>query len=135
MNIINLTGHPIKIIELGDKDHPHFIKGLITTIEPSEVVAKLGQFTKSLAPIEFNGIKIPVTQNYQGKVFFVPEPKPNTIYLVSKPVAMALPERDDLYVVNGLVRDRDGKVLGSRSIARITDNQFDSSINPHTIKP
>lgn len=113
-------------------NHPYIIEPIII-IPPSESVAKLATYTEPINPINYNGVDIPVTRNYQGDAYFIPSPKPNTIFIVSKPIAMKLIDRDDLYVVNGIIRDRVGKILGARSLARLKDTKYEKTIKPHNV--
>lgn len=63
---------------------------------------------------------IDVYRNTFGDVYNLPDPQPDTIYIVSSIVAEKLKhDRDDLYVTNGLVRDSRGAILGCTSLARI----------------
>ncbi|MEH1124448.1 hypothetical protein [Micromonospora sp. CPCC 206061] len=48
----------------------------------------------------------------------LPAATAGTWYIVSRPVALAHPYRDDLLVPHGTVRDLDGNVLGSTGFAR-----------------
>lgn len=42
------------------------------------------------------------------------------MYVVSRQVAEAAPERDDLYVVDDTVQDDQGRIIGDRGLARIS---------------
>lgn len=127
MKIINLTEHPIHIYRrLNSKGAASWI----TTIEPSGEVARVALYSEQLPPILINGIEVPITRNTFGEVYFVPPPQGDTIYIVSKPVAQRLPERDDLYVVNNLLRDKTGKVLGCQSLSRLKDDKIDLNTKP-----
>lgn len=66
---------------------------------------------------EVNGI--PVLRSTPGEVTNEPEPVHGTVYIVSRLVAAALPERDDLVFPDGLVRDSTGKVIGCDSFGRV----------------
>ncbi len=48
----------------------------------------------------------------------LPEPTPQIHYIVSLPIALALPERDDLLVPWREVRNRSGTVIGCRGLCR-----------------
>jgi len=50
----------------------------------------------------------------------LPEPKEDTYYIVSLPVAQAYPERQDLLVPDELVRDENGRVVGCKAFARVS---------------
>lgn len=53
-----------------------------------------------------------------GVVTGLPEPRPGVMLIVARPVAEALPERDDLVYPHETVRNADGVVVGCRSLAR-----------------
>lgn len=57
--------------------------------------------------------------NYEvASVVNLPDPVPNTYFIVSSLVAEALPHRNDLLVVAGVVRERSGRVVGCTHLAR-----------------
>mgnify|MGYP006959216854 CR=1 FL=1 len=49
----------------------------------------------------------------------LPEPKPGTLYIVSKKVAQACPEREDLIFPGTMVRDADGHIVGCIDFSRV----------------
>lgn len=53
----------------------------------------------------------------------LPEPRPGVLLIVARPVAEALPHRDDLLYPHDTVRDASGVVIGCRSLARIAARQ------------
>jgi len=91
---------------------PHIIKEVNTGLEipPSGTVARVSvTYTKV---DEINGI--PVFQRTYGDVVNLPDPTPNTIYIVSGMVN-AVPEianRNDVVSPGELVRDSEGKPIG-----------------------
>ena len=66
---------------------------------------------------------IPVVETYAAGVEGLPEPRPGVLYIVSRAVAQAAPDRDDLTVPDDLVRDEEGRVIGARRLARIWPGQ------------
>lgn len=48
-----------------------------------------------------------------------PEPKPDTFYIVSKKVAQACPEREDLILPGTVVRNESGDVVGCIDFSRV----------------
>jgi hypothetical protein len=48
----------------------------------------------------------------------LPEPKEDTVYVVSKMVKNAFPEREDFFVVSETVRDENGKICGFKSLSK-----------------
>lgn len=91
MKFVNLTPHAITI-ELGTK---------AITIEPSGKTARvdmnqewLEQRLLSDAQVE---IRVPCFTQIPGDVTDLPEPAPETLYLVSNLVRAAVPERADVF--------------------------------------
>lgn len=105
-DIKNLTPHSIVVILSDD------IRYVIT---PSDTVARCTATTETIG--EVNGI--PLTKTSYGEVYGLPSPRDNTIYIVSSVVAQALPNRDDLFIPNEIVRDANGKVIGCKSFGRV----------------
>lgn len=89
-------------------------KTILNTI-PSSGVARAEQTRESLGDI--NGI--PVCKTSYGKVEGLPAPQENTIYIVSVLTAQVASGRDDLYIVDDLVHDPSGQILGCKALARI----------------
>lgn len=106
INIKNLTPHNIVVLVSDD------IRYIIT---PCDTVARCTAKTETIG--EINGI--PMTRTSYGDVCGLPDPIPNTVFLVSTLVAQACPERDDLFIPNEIVRDENGKVIGCKSFGRV----------------
>lgn len=62
---------------------------------------------------------IPVCWWAPNEIVNLPEPKPETYYIVSKIVAQACPERKDLIFPGTLVHDADGHVVGCIDFSRV----------------
>lgn len=105
--IVNLTPHAVTFYAPDGQT-------VIQTI-PSSGVARAAQTREVLGDI--NGI--PVSKTAYGAVDGLPAPEPNTIYVVSVLTAQAAADRDDLYIVDGLVRDSSGAILGCQALAQI----------------
>lgn len=105
-DIKNLTPHSIVVILSND------IRYVIT---PSDSVARCSSSTEVIG--EVNGV--PLTRTIYGEVVGLPQPKENTIYIVSTLVAQACPDRDDLFIPNEIVRDTNGKIIGCKSFGRV----------------
>jgi hypothetical protein len=69
--------------------------------------------------VTVDGISVPVNQTRFGEVFGLPEPQPDTIYVVSALVAQAVPDRSDVFVVDDTVRDEQGRIIGCRALAHV----------------
>ena len=101
INIVNLTPH--EIVLCGKKI-------------VSSGLARCESNTVKIA--EIDGIK--VNKRCFGAVYGLPEPKVDTIYVVSALVAQAVSAvRDDVYVVDETVRDEEGKIVGCNALARV----------------
>lgn len=101
MNIQNCTPHAIHLI-LAEASH---------TFPPSDFVARVEEQLTPFA--EINGI--PVEHMTRSKVVNLPPSSPDTIYIVSRVVAEAAPERTDLVSPGQLVRDLLARVVGCRT--------------------
>lgn len=105
MNLVNLTPHEITVITDDGKE----IK-----IPPSGRIARI--LTKDEKVGEVNGISM-----YETKLVEVqdlPEPMPNTLFIVSVVVAEKV-RRSDVLAPYSLVRDENGTVKGCRGLCRI----------------
>lgn len=96
--LVNLTPHAVDIITPDE----------VISIPSSGTVARCAQSQKKVG--EINGIA--VTRQTFGEVVDLPEREEGTIYIVSRLVAAACPDRDDLVIPGPLLRDNDGKVIG-----------------------
>ena len=54
-----------------------------------------------------------------GAVEGLPDPEEGVVWIVSRVVAEAAKERDDLLVTDDAVRDDQGRIIGCRALARI----------------
>jgi hypothetical protein len=119
--IINLTPHPIDVYapDVPGIVDPQRHKPLIS-IEPSGVVARLGEVVLDdlrLAP-RVGAEAVRITRVEYGHAVDLPDVRPKTWYVVSLPLALALPGRRDLLVSYRQVRNSAGTVVGCRGLAR-----------------
>jgi len=105
--IVNLTPHSISFIDENGN--------IIRIVETSGDVARLT--TKTVVTGEYDGI--PVTETEYGEITGLPDPTPDTIFVVSSLIAQRVPERDDVFIPNESVRDNAGRIIGCRSLGRI----------------
>lgn len=105
--LVNLTPHAITFLD--GENNP------ILTVEPSGMVARAAQ-TRTRSG-EIAGIT--VNQCAYGEVQGLPEPAPETAYIVSALTAQACPWRKDVYIVDDTVRDGNGRIIGCRALAHI----------------
>jgi hypothetical protein len=113
VNFVNLTPHEVVVFAAD---------GSVLKIPPSGQVARVAARETQVGTI--NGI-IPVFRTEYGEVEGLPEPKENTIYIVSLLVLQALRargiQRNDVVAPNsgpgpnGAVRDEQGRIIGVRS--------------------
>ena len=112
MQIINLTPHELNLMPAGPT-------GPVVTIPPSGQVARCATYRVQADTVTVDGISVPVNQTRFGEVDNLPEPQPDTIYIVSALTAQAVPERSDVFVVDDAVRDEQGRIIGCRALAHV----------------
>ncbi len=64
-------------------------------------------------------ITLPITKPKFGEVEGLPEPEEGTIYIVSNLVAQAVPDREDVFFPDDIVRDENGNIIGCRALGKI----------------
>ena len=105
MTIINLTPHEITF--MGDEKN---------TIPTSGIVARVAVKREQVGTL--NGL--PIYRSVFGQVENLPDPKADTVYIVSAMVAQAVKgKRDDIYIVDDTVRDENGAIIGCRALGVI----------------
>lgn len=110
MKIINLTPHEINIFTA---------EGGKIKIPPSGTVARVSVQRQKVGEITVDGKTIPIHKNVYGEVENLPDPKPDTIYIVSSLVAQAVPHREDVLIPDDAVRDAEGKIIGVKGLAHV----------------
>lgn len=109
MKIINLTPHAINLLTPnGD-----------VTIPPSGTVARAATERVTVGAVDIDGVSVPVNHTKFGAVTGLPDPAPDTVFIVSMLVAQAVPHRDDVLIVDDTVRDDQGRIIGARALARV----------------
>lgn len=138
--IINCTPHDIVIVvddfvsDYISSDDEFYVKEFFI-IEKSGIIPRLREKQEKVESIRTTATKkdelekcgydngwniyIDIMKKSFSEVEGLPEPKENTIYIVSALVAGACKNRDDLVVPNDIVRDDQGRIIGCRSLARI----------------
>ncbi|RLG42605.1 MAG: hypothetical protein DRO05_00580 [Thermoproteota archaeon] len=104
MKLVNLTPHPITFPEAD------------VTIPPSGMVARVEETVSSSS--SFDDLSIPIATIVTGKVVNLPDPQPGVGYIVSRPVALAVIGRPDVFVPDDFIRDENGRIIGARRLAR-----------------
>lgn len=111
MDLINCTPHKINLV--GQNDEP------VAVIPPSENTARVSVSRKTVDTVGVNGREIPVNVSVFGDVIGLPDPKDGVRYIVSRIVADAASDRDDLLIVDDTVRDEEKRIVGCRAFARV----------------
>ena len=107
VEIVNLTPHEITVYDAAGES--------VLQVIPSSGVARAAQTREPLDSI--NGI--PVSKTGYGAVEGLPDRRDGVVYIVSVLTAQAAPDRTDLYIVDELVRDDTGQILGCKALAQI----------------
>lgn len=105
--IINCTPHAITFFDGNNS--------VLATVEPSGTIARAAQTRERVSKV--NGIV--VNQCSYGAVTGLPDPQPETIYLVSVLTAQACRDRNDVFITDDAVRNESGQIIGCRAIAHI----------------
>ena len=109
IKLVNLTPHTVSIAsESGE---------IVRKIEPTLPSARVNSTAVKGAPID--GVLF--VETVFGQVENLPEPKEDTIYIVSQIVIAALPARRDLVRPDTgptCVRDAEGKIVAVRALTR-----------------
>lgn len=109
--LVNLTPHKINIVsEDGSK---------LYDVPVSGTVARCSQAETHLFDLQVGEVSIPVTGQSFGEVIDLPSPQEGILYIVSRLVASACPDRDDLLVPGPLVRNDEGQPVGCRGLSRV----------------
>jgi hypothetical protein len=98
---------------------PEGSDGPMVTIPPSGLVARCAVHRVQVGTVTVDDITIPVNRTQFGAVTGLPDPQPDTIYIVSSLVAQAVPDRQDVFIVDDAVRDDQGRIIGARALAHV----------------
>jgi len=105
--IINLTPHDVNIVSEDGKE--------IKTFAGSQNPARCSVETEKIGEIN----NITLTKTAFGEVENLPESEENIYFIVSRLVASACDDRNDLLIPNETVRDENGNIIGCRSLAKL----------------
>lgn len=118
--LVNLTPHPMHIYP--DRTPERIVPGSvepICIIHPgSDPAPRLGETILGFDCYAYGVIPIYRIRFGGDNAHPIPAPTPGGQYIVSRPVALAHPNRDDLLVPHGIVRDMTGHTLGCTGFAR-----------------
>lgn len=109
MEYINLTPHDINIFDELD----NVVMVIASSGRPIPRVSEVEKRN-----VEGVGLPCPVVEIGYGQVTDIPPRRNNVYYIVSRTVAQALPDREDLLFPTDLVRDDTGTIIGCRKLAR-----------------
>lgn len=101
----NLTPHSVTL---------HRTDGSVETIQPEGLVPRAEMETVQTGTLA--GVPVRITR--PSRVVDLPPPEEGTMLIVSRVVASAAPDRDDLVFPDELVRDDQGRVVGCRAFGR-----------------
>lgn len=107
MNFINLTPHELNILNDDEEE--------VLTIPPSGDTVRVDVTRQTVDHVE----GAPIKKTEFGDVEGLPEPKEDTIYVVSGFVGSHpdVSDRDDVVSPGQLVRDENGKPIGAKGFA------------------
>ena len=110
MTIVNLTPHSLSFMD-GENN--------VVLSVPSSGVARASQTRERTGALEVGGVSIPTNACSYGQVTGLPDPVEGTVYVVSALTAQAVPDRQDVFIVDDAVRDEAGRIIGCRALAHI----------------
>ena len=108
MRLVNLTPHPITIT---------VVDGVPLTIPPEDEPARFELLPTGEVVDLGNGIEASDTR--KGAIVNLPPPQEGVAYIVSRPLAMLVVARDDVFCVGESIRDEDGRVIGCLGLYRV----------------
>ena len=109
IKVVNCTPHDVNLIT-GNGN---------ITFPRSGIIPRLTESQKKISSITANGIEIDIMSKSFNEPEGLPEPKENTIFIVSALVAGAVKGRDDLVIPNDTIRDDQGRIVGCKNLAKI----------------
>ncbi len=120
VRVVNCTPHPVTILDAASFLYKEVKPTPRVVFPPSNYVARVEYRTSLVERLLVENNVIDVTTTKYTTVLGLPDPKRGVVYIVSKLVAEALfKERGDLYILSGITRTDQGKILGGRSLAKL----------------
>jgi len=110
---MNLTPHAVTVCDPTG--------AVIATIPPSGQLARVKPLPVVVGAVEIDGHSVPVRVNDYGPLQGLPDPAPDTLFIVSLLAASAaarLGRIADIIVPDDTVRDSAGQILGCRAFGR-----------------
>jgi len=105
--LVNLTGHDVTLIGWDDQAWTIPSVGQLRVYSNAEPMG-----------MARGEVHVPVLDIVEQRLSIEAEPKPDTLYIVSGIVA-AKARRDDFVVPSRVVRDKSGRAIGCRALARV----------------
>jgi len=131
IKIKNLTPHAVNLVGEDGKVLITFpSEGLIRLSQKSEVVGYLTQTCPECHGTGENKgdmcslckgigiVKVPISKTSFGEAEGLPPQEEGTIYIVSSLVCQAYPDRDDFFIPDQTVRDKEGRIVGCHSLSQ-----------------
>jgi hypothetical protein len=97
---------------------PHAIVLCGRPLLASGVVSRVTEHASHIDDLDWLGGTVPLDAVLYGEVVDLPDPRPFTYYIVSRPVAEAVPHRLDVVFLTDFERDAGGQVVGARRLGR-----------------
>ncbi len=113
MKFVNLTPHAVTLCDSAGS--------VFATIPPSGDLARVKTLPRIVGSVDINGTSVPVRVNDYGPLEGLPDPAPDTLFIVSLLAASAAARQgrtEDLLVPDDTVRDDAGRILGCRAFGR-----------------
>ena len=107
MKLVNLTPHTITLV----------VDGETVVVVPEGTVARVMQQETVKTTVEFKGLSVPVMETKFGEVEGLPDPEDGTMFIVSRMVKTAVPDRDDVVVPGKQLRDAEGRIVGAAALS------------------
>lgn len=110
--LVNLTSHPV-LIRTGS--------GVTVCLSPSGRVARCRtEPDRVLGTVQVDGHSVPLVVNHvTSAVSGLPEPEDGVLFVVSRLVALAAPQRRDVVFPHDPVRDDTGRTTACRVLAQV----------------
>lgn len=128
MEIINLTPHLVSLYNIADCTEVQ--QGSYKSLQlnkgatplatyPSLGIARATATKAVVDQLEVAGQVVAINATTYGTPEGLPEPKADTFFIVSALTAQAAKDRHDLLIVDGTVRDGDGRICGCTAFGRV----------------
>ena len=113
IELVNLTPHEVNFVDKEDNE--------IITIPPSGTIVRVDKQQVPIVCIGVGDKTIPYIKIHYTEIQELPPKKKNTLYIVSTLCAQ-YSDREDLVILEDLARNKEGKIIGARAIAKLTND-------------